>query len=914
MLSIGSLANIKHVLQKELFNGCGERLLSVVTVTKTFKKKRACYLCVATTPPPVPQVTVCLVKQAEQKDGDYKKKRVWQLDEIKWLDGRSEQFDIHEFDVQVEKLYKWYALNLHERQNFIAVLYKQIHKYARGAKAEFRNIPTAWLMEKSPEKLMGVDGGGRGSIRSSSTVRDGSGRGEGLRKNGGETEDEEEMEFTEFTALTDKEASELSKLFNECDYAVKDAELLIEKLSKELHDLDGANMQSVLASEKQVMLLMEHIDKAIGEADKFEERLDSYEEILGHVKETMEKIGGKNAMIKIANNNNIKLKEELSQIISQLDFPVAYQQILQAPDLNTPEGRKAAIIAAQSLQQALNSDIDPSLQRLVAVRDQMKRFENWKKNFLAPVKKHLNCLFIHLSNEIGDMSLSSTELVLPNHSSVHQRLTPHTELMHWIKAMDRTIYDGLTTVYTNSLSKIYERDIRNFFTLAKIQISEKLRNSREDLDLSTSSTSKKAAVSSVPHGTLGVNREQWGPGVDAADRERFDAVLEKVLAELEPIALQEQKFCINFFQMDVLSPSAKSANLDVMEKSVDMSQSMLLSPSSTSGAGDAQFPQKKIDRQINEEVRKLMNALFGCLEQELINFIQSFERFDCFYSLYVLERLNQHVMSAQDTHSFLSMTFASVLVHVKRNFDRFMQQQLQSIRDAKMPKRSKCGILPYVENFEYFSQTTEDFFRKSTRRTDGEKYIQLINAIFEGINTHAKDHPKTPLQVVRMENYHHMYSLLARLKVPSLDELKKEAKSRYNEALTNYVIQYFGRPLEKLNLFFEGVQQKIAQGVKETEISYQMAFSKQELRKVIIQYPAREVKKGLENLYRKVEKHLCEEENLLQVVWHAMQEEFIVQYKFLEERIQKCYAGSMISLEFNIQDILNFFSDIARSH
>lgn len=114
--------------------------------------------------------------------------------------------------------------------------------------------------------------------------------------------------------------------------------------------------------------------------------------------------------------------------------------------------------------------------------------------------------------------------------------------------------------------------------------------------------------------------------------------------------------------------------------------------------------------------------------------------------------------------------------------------------------------------------------------------------------------------------------------------------------------------------FFEGVQLKVAQGVKETEISYQMAFSKQELRKVIAQYPAREVKKGLENLYKKVEKHLSEEENLLQVVWHAMQEEFIAQYNYLEERIQKCYAGAMINLEFNIQDILAFFSDIARSH
>jgi len=57
-------------------------------------------------------------------------------------------------------------------------------------------------------------------------------------------------------------------------------------------------------------------------------------------------------------------------------------------------------------------------------------------------------------------------------------------------------------------------------------------------------------------------------------------------------------------------------------------------------------------------------------------------------------------MSAQDTHSFLSMTFASALVQVKRNFDRFMQQQLQSIKEAKLPKRSKA-ILPYVNNLKY---------------------------------------------------------------------------------------------------------------------------------------------------------------------------------------------------------------------
>ena len=48
-------------------------------------------------------------------------------------------------------------------------------------------------------------------------------------------------------------------------------------------------------------------------------------------------------------------------------------------------------------------------------------------------------------------------------------------------------------------------------------------------------------------------------------------------------------------------------------------------------------------------------------------------------------------------------------------------------------------------------------------------------------------------------------------------------------------------------------------------MGYQLQFSKQELRKCIKEYPAKELKKGLEQLYKKVEKHLCEEENLLQV-------------------------------------------------
>jgi len=45
-----------------------------------------------------------------------------------------------------------------------------------------------------------------------------------------------------------------------------------------------------------------------------------------------------------------------------------------------------------------------------------------------------------------------------------------------------------------------------------------------------------------------------------------------------------------------------------------------------------------------------------------------------------------------------------------------------------------------------------------------------------------------------------------------------------------------------------------------------------------------------------------------------MQEEFIQQYKYIEDLIQRCYPGNMISLEFSIEDLLQYFSEIARSH
>jgi hypothetical protein len=59
-----------------------------------------------------------------------------------------------------------------------------------------------------------------------------------------------------------------------------------------------------------------------------------------------------------------------------------------------------------------------------------------------------------------------------------------------------------------------------------------------------------------------------------------------------------------------------------------------------------------------------------------------------------------------------------------------------------------------------------------------------------------------------------------------------------------------------------------------------------------------------------VNKHF-DEEGLLQVVWHGVQEEFIRDYNRIVDLLQRCYSDTGLSLEFDINDLLTTFSELA---
>ncbi|KAM8874200.1 exocyst complex component 1 isoform 6-T6 [Spinachia spinachia] len=879
---------IKHALQRDIFTPNDERLLGIVNVCKAGKKKRNCFLCATVTTERPVQVKVVKVKKSDKGDF-YKRQQTWELRDLMEVDAKDASKENPEFDLHFEKVYRWVASSAAEKNSFISCIWKLNQRYLRK-KVEFVNVSSQLLEESVPS-------------------------GESQSVAGG---DEDALD--DYQELSAREEQDIEGMMEMCEYAVSNAEAFAEQLSRELQVLDGANIQSIMASEKQVNILMQLLDEALGEVDTIEGKLSSYEEMLQSVKEQMDQISQSNRLIQISNTNNVKLLDEIQFLVNYMDLSKGHVRALQEGDLTSPKGIEACINASEALSQCMNVALRPGHDKLAAVTQQQLLFAELRDTFARRLTNHLNNVFVHQGHDQSSTLSQHSEMSLPKHSPLHRDLLRYAKLMEWLKNTHREKYEGLSRTYVDYMSRLYEREIKDFFEVAKIKMAGTSKEAKGKFGLHGSSGKLTGSTSSLNKLTVqGANSRRSqssslldmgnmsASDLDVADRTKFDKIFEQVLSELEPLCLAEQDFISKFFKLQqhpaVMPPLAQPETEEA------------------DGGSVSRIPPQAEHRQsLSSEkdlVRLMMNKIFQSIETELNSLIALGDKIDSFNSLYMLVKMSHHVWTAEnvDPASYLSTTLGNVLVTVKRNFDKCISAQIRQMEEVKISKKSKVGILLFVTGFEEFAELAETIFRNAERRGDLDKaYVKLIRAVFTNVEKVANESQKTPRDVVMMENFHHIFSTLSRLKISCLDAERREAKHKYTDHLQSYVINSLGQPLEKLNHFFEGVEARVAQGVREEEVSYQLAFNKQELRKVIKEYPGKEVKKGLDNLYKKVDKHLCEEESLLQVVWHSMQDEFIRQYKHFEDLIGRCYPGSGITMEFTIRDMLEYFSSIAQSH
>lgn len=716
-----------------------------------------------------------------------------------------------------------------------------------------------------------------------------------------------------YQALTSREEADLERLLelevdSTLNYNIHNASALTDKLSRDLASLDVNNIQDIMSSEQRVIDLMEVLDVALKETFLLENRIIYYESQLKNVRDIVQKVEKKEAIIQIYNDNNNRLLTEIEQLISNLDFLPKHEYILSKCDFNSPDDLAKCLEAALKLQEAIQHDVPLALQSLFAVKEQQEYLFKISQHFGLRIKEHISKLMISLVNSYQEkLSMKAHESVLAEHIKAHRSLIPFAPFVKWCREIDVKIYSHLVELYMNHFSVIYEKEFGYFFEYLQnkyVNSSVKQGNNNLISPSPTDSKRKSLAVtdfrgdfrrnsyanSSQSQSDIVETASTRSSDISLTEWEEFDSFIEFILKTIDPVCHAEQQFCNQFFDLEATS-NLSIPSTPVMGKHSSTSETdTSLSNHSSNYSSEQSTAQTKR----NDQLRNMLSELFRSFENDFVKFVLDYDKLDGIYSLYFLVRLNRHVMAVSDTGSFLSKAYGNILIHIKRCFDRYMQTQLTEIEEAKDPKRTKVGILPFIKRFETFAKQTENVVKYGPqRRADIDRwYVTLMEKIFQSIARIAKEHQrvyKTPSQMIELENYHYIQLMLPSLKIPCLESERKEAKVRYNNALNEYVNLYFRRPLDKLNCFFEGVQSKVQQGVREEEISYQLAFSKQELRKVIKDCNLKDIKRGLEDMYRKVEKHISDPSNTL------IQVTFVQFMIFVDNFLTVCFLFCRLS-------------------
>ena len=115
--------------------------------------------------------------------------------------------------------------------------------------------------------------------------------------------------------------------------------------------------------------------------------------------------------------------------------------------------------------------------------------------------------------------------------------------------------------------------------------------------------------------------------------------------------------------------------------------------------------------------------------------------------------------------------------------------------------------------------------------------------------------------------------------------------------------------------YFDGVE-RLLKTTAPTEVANNSSYSRSALKRVIKEYDSKDIRKHVDVLFKRVEKHFTEASEktmdessgiapgtVLVGVWKACEDELLRITELFAKRISQCYQSSGISLEYTAADV-----------
>ncbi|KAI0756800.1 exocyst complex component Sec3-domain-containing protein [Daedaleopsis nitida] len=696
------------------------------------------------------------------------------------------------------------------------------------------------------------------------------------------------------------------------------AEQIEARLLDELMALDKANIHSFIESDDRIVTVLKFLDDALAELDTMESVVSSYKIHLNAVSDDIAYIQGQGRGLQVQTQNQRALLNELEELLQTVQVDSSALLALTQESLEQTWSIKNLETSVTVLYKALLAGRDRDM---AATMERLDEYKKYNAQFCKRVLDYLSIVFaaqgkMMLGDVNGIVKAGRNRISIKDHRNFEFYLERYRGLLLYLKEMDESAYAKICAAYFSAASEIHATQIKALLSAYGALVKKAPTEEETDGFSGTTPTSNasRAAQGMRRAGTIvrsPLDRRENKR--DVGDGElRASEALSMVLEQLAQTIYAEEGWITSFLQLD--DTAQTFADYRGLEN--------YFRRQAARWAGLSQATLKL--------VRGAMDLIFGFLPIELKTWLDNAISRDSLQVVGMLSSLEKFQSEAEERgNAFLLNALEKQHMRLKALFERRVSDQIKSIEETKLTSKKRKGVAPFIKYFPtYISRVETQLIGSDTleiRQSVDAAYDKIVQAMFEALKQMAKmsgdeeDKGQLNYHVILIENMHYFVAEVSQIEIGTVTMFLKRAEAIYEENLGAYVKIVLRRPFSKIIEYFEGVE-RLLKTTAPTEIPSNSSYSKSALKKVVKEYNSKDIRKHVDALFKRVEKHFDEASEkattedasastgiapgtVMVGVWKACEEEVLRITELFNKRISQCYKDTGVTLEYSAADV-----------
>ena len=493
--------------------------------------------------------------------------------------------------------------------------------------------------------------------------------------------------------------------------------------------------------------------------------------------------------------------------------------------------------------------------------------------------------------------LNSAEM--PDHAPLESELGSYCGLMLFVKETAPASFAQLANAYLTAAAKCYSTELQLVFGALSAQL-QSAPQVEEERGLSRTGSLRRPSVQrerpSVSAGPSG--------GIPAGD------ALRRLCATVNEAIAREQAFLADLLHMN--------------DTNVTFADYMDLEPYFRRRATATNMSGTR-------DMRTAIDTVFAAFGSELHGFVAQAVSRDPFAIVSVAAALED---AARADNGFVARVCARAHSKLAGGVEHIFASHIRGIEQTRIDARKRRGIAPFARSLPTFAARVDAQMRGAnapdTRgAVDGgfDRIGRAIMAVLQsipkidGTGTGDEDKGQLNYDVTLIENMHFLYTHVPAAASPALAQFAEHARATFGMSVASYIQTVLRRPLGKMIDFAAGID-ALLRTTPANEVTLHSAYSRSAAKKLVRDYTPRDLRKGIEALAKRVQKHFDDDEQyaaagtgaldreeaaaILRHVWATCESSYVTEAERLSRIVRTCY-GDSVHIEYNTSDVRRQF-------